>query len=290
MFDGFEKKRVSVEGVNIFCRVKGQGEPVLLLHGFPQTHAMWADVAEDLARDYAVVCTDLRGYGASDKPKGVENYSFRAMGADQVALMAALGFERFHLVGHDRGGRTAHRMSLDFPQAIKSLTLMDIIPTYLLLDALNKNVARAYYHWLFLAQPHPFPETLIKADPDYYYESCLLGWGASRLEDFAQEQLAAYRRAWSDEECIRAMCDDYRAAIDLDFGLDQADLGRKVSAPALVLYGADGAMGKAYDVGATWQDRLENYETKGMPGGHFFVDQYPNETIKALREFFSRIS
>lgn len=290
MFDGFEKKRVSVEGVNIFCRVKGQGEPVLLLHGFPQTHAMWADVAEDLARDYTVVCADLRGYGASDKPKGVENYSFRAMGADQVALMAALGFERFHLVGHDRGGRTAHRMSLDFPQAIKSLTLMDIIPTYLLLDALNKNVARAYYHWLFLAQPHPFPETLIKADPDYYYESCLLGWGASRLEDFAQEQLAAYRRAWSDEECIRAMCDDYRAAIDLDFGLDQADLGRKVSAPALVLYGADGAMGKAYDVGATWQDRLENYETKGMPGGHFFVDQYPNETIKALREFFSRIS
>ena len=286
MFQGFEDRLINVDGVDIFCRIKGQGAPVLLLHGFPQTHAMWAEVAQDLCQDHTVVCADLRGYGASDKPKGVENYSFRNMGKDQIGLMRALGFDQFHLVGHDRGGRTAHRMALDAPDAILSLTVMDIIPTQLLLDDLNKNVARAYYHWFFLAQPHPFPETLIASNPDYYYQSCLLGWGASQLGDFAPDQMAAYRTAWKDPNCIRAMCDDYRAAIDFDLALDQADLGRQVTCPALVLFGADGAMGKAYDVGATWADRLQTYTAQGIPGGHFFVDQHPKETGDALRAFF----
>ena len=276
-----------VNGQSIAYRVMGDGPPLLLLHGFPQTHALWAKVAPELARDFTVVTPDLRGYGASSKPRGVENYTFREMGADQLALMAHLGHERFHLVGHDRGGRTAHRMALDAPDRIASLTVMDIVPTHEILTNLRKDVAKAYYHWTFLAQPAPFPETMIAADPDHFYESCLLGWGAAKLSDFDAAQLAAYRAAWHDPETIRAMCDDYRAAYDLDVALDEADLARQVPCPALVLWGADGAMDKAYDVAATWAPRLADMRAKALPGGHFFVDQAPETTIEALRGFLT---
>ncbi len=289
MFEGFQEHRIEVDGTMIHCQVGGNGPPVLLLHGFPQTHAMWAQIAPDLVRDYTVVCADLRGYGASDKPRGVENYSFRAMGGDQVGVMASLGFDRFHVVGHDRGGRVAHRMALDHDDNIMSLTVMDIVPTHLLLNELNTPVARAYYHWFFLAQPEPFPEEMILENPNRYYESCLLGWGASKLQDFAPNQMAAYRQAWSDPDCVRAMCDDYRAAIDFDFAIDAADLDQKVLCPSLVLYGADGAMAKAYDVGATWHDRLATYEVEAVTGGHFFVDQSPQETVAVLRAFLTRL-
>jgi haloacetate dehalogenase len=278
---------MEVDGQSIFCRTCGDGPPVLLLHGFPQTHAMWHAVAPELARDFTVVVADLRGYGASSKPDGTEHYSFRHMAADQLALMRGLGFDRFHLVGHDRGGRVAHRLALDAPEAVQSLTLMDIVPTHLLLDDLNRHVARAYYHWFFLAQPYPFPETMIGHDPDAYFESCLLGWGAARLTDFAPAALDAYRTAWRDPETIRGMCADYRAALDVDFDHDAADLGRQVRCPALVLYGAQGAMAQAYDVPATWADRLEQMRAAAIPGGHFFIDQHPAETTRALRGFLS---
>lgn len=280
-----ETGQAQVNGQTIAYSRQGSGPAVLLLHGFPQTQAMWQEVAPMLADRFTVVTADLRGYGASSKPDGMEAMGFREMGKDQVALMAALGHSRFHLVGHDRGARTAHRMTLDHPEAIASLTLLDIIPTHLLLNDLRQEVARAYYHWFFLSQPAPFPEEMIEADPDRYFESCLLGWGGASLQDFPPEALEAYRRSWRDKATIHSMCNDYRAAIDVDFALDAADLDRRVNCPALVLYGATGAMAKHYDVEATWAPHLSDMRCAAIPGGHFFVDQYPAETTEALLTF-----
>lgn len=273
-----------VNGQSIAYTLTGNGAPVLLLHGFPQTQAMWHAIAPILAKDFTVITADLRGYGDSSKPAHLEDMSFRHMAADQIALMRHLGHDRFHLVGHDRGGRTAHRLALDAPQAVLSLTLMDIVPTHLLLSDLTQEVARAYYHWFFLAQPAPFPETLIGHDPDAYFESCLAGWGGG-LDGFDPTAHAAYRTAWRDADCIRTMCNDYRAAIDVDFALDAQDLGRKIDVPALVLFGADGVMGKAYDVPQTWTDRLADIQSAAIPGGHFFPDIEPDKTAQALLEF-----
>lgn len=276
-------------GQRICYRRLGSGPPLLLLHGFPQTHAMWHAVAPQLAEQFTVVTPDLRGYGASSKPEGTAPYAFRHMAADQVALMRHLGFERFHVAGHDRGGRVAHRLALDAAEQVLSLTVMDIVPTHLLLDDLTRQVATAYYHWFFLAQPFPFPETMIGHDPDAYFESCLLGWGAAKLQDFDPDTLAAYRAAWRDPETIRGMCADYRAAIHHDFDLDAQDLDRRVTCPALVLYGADGAMARAYDVPATWTDRLRDMRSAAIPGGHFFIDQSPDDSADALRHFLTAI-
>lgn len=288
----FQDRRVTVNGVEIAVTVGGDGPPVLLLHGFPQTREMWQPIAAELATHHSVVAADLRGYGASgvpaqDRPQNCDAYSFREMGRDQLALMAALGFDRFHLAGHDRGARVAHRMALDAPERVASLTLMDIVPTHLLLTDLTHKVARSYYHWFFLAQPHPFPERLIAPDPDYFFESCLLGWGGARLEDLHPEALAAYRTAWRRPEVIFGMCQDYRAAIRHDLPLDEGDLSRKLTCPALVLYGADGAMARAYDVPATWADRLAQMQSEAVPGGHFFPDTAPEATAAALGRFLS---
>jgi haloacetate dehalogenase len=262
----------------------GDGPPVLLLHGFPQNRAMWHRIAPNLAQNFTVVTADLRGYGASSKPKKMRDMSFRHMAADQKELMQSLGFDRFHLVGHDRGARTAHRLALDAPESLLSLTLMDIVPTHHLLDKLTQNVARAYYHWFFLAQPAPFPETLIGHDPDAFYQSCLAGWGGS-LSDFDIYALDAYRLAWRDPDCIRAMCNDYRAAIDIDFSLDASDQNTEIKTPTLIMYGKDGVMGKEYDVPDTWASRLKTMQSKAMSGGHFFPDTHPKETATTVRAF-----
>lgn len=272
------------EGITIAYDTAGSGPPVLLLHGFPQTRAMWHAIAPALAQDFTIVTADLRGYGNSTKPARMQDMSFAAMARDQHALMTHLGHARFHLVGHDRGARTAHRLALDHTDAVISLCLMDIVPTHLLLDDLTQQVARAYYHWFFLAQPAPVPETLIGHDPDAYFETCLAGWGGG-MDGFDGAALAAYRTTWRDPDCIRAMCHDYRAAIDVDFALDAQDLGRTLDMPSLVLFGADGIMGQAYDVGATWADRLSNMQARALPGGHFFPDTHADETTKALSVF-----
>lgn len=284
---GFEDGVAQVNGVEIAYSVGGAGPAVLLLHGFPQTRAMWTHIASVFAQRFTVVCADLRGYGASSKPLEIKDYSFRAMAADQVALMARLGFERFHAVGHDRGARTVHRMALDHPETVESVTLMDIVPTHLLLDQLTRQVARAYYHWFFLAQPAPFPERMIETDPDHYFESCLLGWGAAKLEDFDPALLECYRTAWRDPDTVRGMCNDYRAALDVDFALDDADLDRVIDTPALILYGADGAMARAYDVPGTWRARFAQIQAAGIPGGHFFPDTAPQATADAVMRFLS---
>lgn len=289
-FAGFEAGVADVDGQQIAYVMGGAGPPVLLLHGFPQTHAMWHAVAPKLAARFTVIAADLRGYGNSGTPEGTAPYSFRHMAEDQRALMASLGFAQFHLVGHDRGGRTAHRLALDAPEAVASLTVMDIVPTHLLLQDLTRQVAQAYYHWFFLAQPAPFPETMIGHDPDAYFESCLTGWGSATLDDFAPDALAAYRAAWRQPEVIRGMCADYRAALLYDFDLDAADLAQRVPCPSLVMYGADGAMARAYDVPATWADRLSDMRAAAVPGGHFFIDQHPDATATALLDFLSDVA
>jgi haloacetate dehalogenase len=288
MFEGFDSRTLDVRGMRIACAIGGSGPPVLLLHGYPQNKAMWARVAPLLAARFTVVCTDLRGYGDSAKPRCAgdrSNYSFRAFADDQLGAMRLLGFERFHLVGHDRGGRTGHRMALDHPAAIRSLTLMDIVPTLTLFMQTNRHVALAYWHWYLLAQPEPFPERLIGADPDFFYETSLTGWGSAKIEDFAADMLAEYRRCWRQPDMIHGSCSDYRASATVDLEHDAADIDRKISCPTLVLYGAAGAMAALYDIPDQWRSRCSNLTAASIPGGHFFVDQFPEQTARIVGGF-----
>jgi haloacetate dehalogenase len=295
MFPGFESRTVHLNGIEIACVIGGQQHtdrtPILMLHGFPQTKAMWKSIAPLLAQHHTVVCADLRGYGDSAHPPclpDASNYSFRAMADDQFALMQSLGFEKFHLIGHDRGARTAHRLALDHPQAVTSLTMLDIVPTTVLFNETTRQVAGAYWHWYFLSQPAPFPERLIEANPDYFYETCLLGWGSAKLENFDAEQLADYRRCWRKPSMIQGSCGDYRAAASIDLANDMADIEKKITAPSLVFYGEHGVMNKLYDIAAQWQKRLANMQTASLPGGHFFPDMLPKETARILQDFVSQ--
>ena len=295
MFEEFQRHKVDAgDNVNINCVVAGSGPPVLLLHGFPQNLAMWARVAPMIvAAGYTVVCSDLRGYGDSSKPLCApdrSNYTFRAMGRDQVRLMELLGHPRFHVVGHDRGGRTAHRMALDRPDVLLSLAVLDIVPTYAMFMDTNRHVAGAYWHWYFLSQPPPFPERVIANDPDLFYETCLVGWGAARIEDFDAAMLAEYRRCWRDPGMIHGSCADYAAAATRDLEHDEADLERKVECPALILFGANGTMAMCFDIPAEWRKRCRNVTAQTIPGGHFFADQSPDETAGKLVAFLKRCS
>jgi haloacetate dehalogenase len=263
------------------------GDPaVILLHGFPQTRALWSAIGPAIAaRGWHVLAPDLRGYGDSTAPAWAPDgagHSFRAMARDVARLMDHMGVPRAHILGHDRGARVAHRLALDHPDRVISLALMDIAPTLHLLEAFDLPLARAYWHWTFLAQPTPFPETLIAHDPDRFFETCLAGWGAARLEDFDPAQLAAYRSAWRQPVVITGMCADYRATLVADLAHDRADRDTRVTAPALVLWGADGVMGRMYDLPALWAPRLTAMETGTIPGGHFFPDTAPDATAQRL--------
>jgi haloacetate dehalogenase len=286
MFEGFQRFSHMRDGVKVQYLQARSGKPaILFLHGFPQTHAMWAKIAPQFLGDYDVICPDLRGYGASDKPRDVAQYSFAEMARDQIALMQSLGYDRYHVVGHDRGARVAHRLALLAPDAVATVTLMDIVPTHLLLATLSKEVAQAYYHWFFLAQPEPVPENMIAADPIAYFNSCLMGWGQAEDAGFDPQQLSAYRAAWQDRETIRGMCNDYRAALAHDFDDDAADLGRCLDMPACIMWGRDGIMGRQFDVPATWADRFAHITPIDMPGGHFFPDHVPDMVAHKLRGF-----
>lgn len=271
------------DGVEIAYDQAGEGFPVLLLHGFPQTRAMWRPLVPHLAERFTVVTADLRGYGASGKPEpgeGSRNYGFDALAGDMLALMTSLAHERFHLVGHDRGARTAYRMALEAPGRVESLTLMDILPTDWLLDHWEIGIATAYYHWTFLAQPAPFVEEMIGRDPDHFFESCLLGWGSATLEQFAA--LDEYRRAWRDPATISGMVHNYRAALT-----EHRDgvAWQVLDMPTLVLWGREGIMERHYDVDRIWAERFSDLTAKSMPGGHFFIDQNPEDTLKELTSF-----
>jgi len=291
MFEGFTRAVARVGDVDISYVISGSGPPVLLLHGYPQCKAMWGRVAPLLTDRFTVVCADLRGYGDSSKPRCLpdrSNYSFRAMATDQVGLMRRLGFPRFHMVGHDRGGRTGYRMALDHPEVVLTLTVMDIVPTYTMLMETNRKVAGAYWHWYFLSLPEPFPERLIGNDPDFFYETSLVGWGATQLADFDQEMLAEYRRTWRDPAMIHGSCSDYRAAASIDLEHDTADVERKAQCPTLVLYGSTGLMAQHFDIPAQWRKRCAEVTSDSLPGGHFFVDQFPTDTARIVREFLGK--
>jgi haloacetate dehalogenase len=288
MFENFIRKTVAVDGIDIACVLGGSGPPVLLLHGFLQNMAMWARVAPQLARHFTIVCADLRGYGGSAKPTCLpdrSNYAVGAMAADQLGLMRQFGFERFHVVGHDRGGRTGHRLALDRPDAVLSLTVMDIVPTHEMFMATNRKVAGAYWHWYFLSQPEPFPERLIGNDPDFFYETCLVGWGATTIADFDPEMLEHYRRSWRDPKMIHGSCSDYRAATSIDLTHDEADIAHKVECPSLAFYGSRGVIANLFDISAEWRKRCSRLQQADLPGGHFFVDQFPNDTARILLNF-----
>jgi len=288
LFEGFERHRIDCGEATINCVVGGNGPPLLLLHGAPQNLAMWARTAPLLTDRFTVVCADLRGYGDSSKPRCAAdrtNYSFRAMAADQARLMTRLGFDRFHIAGHDRGGRTAHRLTLDHPERVLSLAVLDIVPTYAMFMDTTHNVAAAYWHWYFLSLPEPFPETLIGANPDFYFETQFTGWGKSSIGDLDQETFAEYQRCWRDPEMIHGLCADYRATLTVDLILDTQDLATKVTCPTLAFYGAAGWMAKYFDIPAEWRKRCADVQGASLPGGHFFVEQFPKESVEILARF-----
>ncbi|MEL3891085.1 alpha/beta hydrolase [Ferrovibrio sp. MS7] len=290
LFEGFETRRIAGAGAEIFCRIGGSGPPLLLLHGYPQTHAMWHKVAPRLAEKFTVICADLRGYGDSSKPDSDAAhrvYSKRATAADMVTVMQALGYPRFRLAGHDRGGRVSHRLALDFPAAIERVAVLDIIPTLTLFNTVNQAVATSYYHWFFLAQPNPHPERMIGADPDYYLESKLRAWSAAAADIYAPQAMAEYKRCFRDPRCIHATCEDYRAGASIDLDDDRADSHMRVDAPLLVLWGANGAMQKNYDVLATWREKARDVHGEALPCGHFLPEEAPQETFHALNAFFA---
>lgn len=289
LFPGFEQKRLAGAGAEINLRIGGKGPPLLLLHGYPQTHAMWHRIAPRLAEDFTVVCADLRGYGDSSKPATVPDhasYSKRASAADMVAVMRSLGFERFRLAGHDRGGRVSHRLCLDHPQAVEKVAVLDIVPTRTLFETVNQQIATGYYHWFFLIQPFDLPERLIGADPEYYLRRKTGQWSGSGFS-FDAEAWAEYLRCFRDPAVIHASCEDYRAAASIDLEHDRADEDKRIECPLLVLWGEKGLMHKAYDVLGTWRDKARIApQGQAVPSGHFLPEEAPEETYQALRRFF----
>lgn len=291
MFEGFSDVRVPVgTGVSIHARVGGSGPPVLLLHGYPQTHACWHAVAPRLvAAGFTVVATDLRGYGDSDKPASTPDhapYSKRAMAADQVLVMESLGFPRFALVGHDRGGRVGCRAALDHGNVVERLAVLDIVPTAAMYQRTDRAFASGYYHWFFLIQPAPLPERLIEAEPDFFLRHHLEAWGRSGVSVYAQDAVAEYVRCFRDPRCIAATCEDYRAAAGIDLEHDAADRHR-ISVPLLALWGAQGLVGSLYDVPELWRERALDVRAQALPGGHFLPEEAPGATADALIAFLS---
>jgi haloacetate dehalogenase len=288
MFAGFERGQVEAPGAGIELVRGGDGPPVLLLHGYPQTHAMWHLVAPRLAEDFTVVAADLRGYGDSSKPFGDEDhgtYSKRTMAEDQAAVMESLGFDSFAVVGHDRGARVAHRMALDFPDRVTKLAVLDIVPTRHVFETVGQDLATAYYHWFFFIQPYDLPETLIGADPSYYLRKKLGGWGTS-LKAFAPEAMAEYERCF-DPATIHASCEDYRASASIDLIHDEKDReeGRRIECPLLALWGGRGVMEGIYDVETVWREYADDVRGKPLDAGHFLAEERPEETTQELRNF-----
>ncbi len=291
MLEGFSDQRIKVsDGIGLRVRMAGSGPPVLLLHGYPQTHVCWHKVAPQLvAAGFTVVVSDLRGYGDSDKPTSCEShetYSKRAMAADQIEIMSQLGFNRFSIAGHDRGGRVAHRLALDHPDSVERVAVLDIAPTATMYAQTNQEFATGYYHWFFLIQPAPLPEKLIGSDPDYYLRAKLAAWSKGNISAFTNDAVSEYVRCFADPACISAACEDYRAAATIDLVHDAADADTKLQMPLLVLWGAKGLVGKLYDVIETWREKAEQVEGTALPCAHFVPEEVPDETAANLKEFF----
>ena len=286
MFQKFTKKRLIKEECEIFFVEKGKGIPVVLLHGFPQTHSMWAEVAPLFSDTYHVICPDLRGYGQSSKPEGYKNYTFRNMAKDVISILKYLNIEqKAHIIGHDRGARVAYRLAIDHPELVSSVMFMDIVPTHRVFADLSASLAFSYYHWFFLSQPYPVPETMIGKDPDSFYNSCLQGWGATTKSSFSKNQIIEYRNSWRNKDCMRAMCDDYRAAYHIDQYDEANDSQSPIKVRFAAVWGKDGIMAKTFDMKKIWKSQGKFYSGIEMPGGHFFVDQFPLETFRVIDNF-----
>lgn len=287
MFDGFSQRLIDVDGVTINIRLGGNGPPVLLLHGYPQTHVMWHRVAPMLAQEYSVVVADLRGYGDSAKPPTDENhtpYSKRAMALDMARVMDELGFDQFACVGHDRGGRVAHRLAADHRDRVSRLVVLDIAPTHHMYAKTDKEFATGYYHWFFLIQPADFPERMIGADPEYFLRRKMGHWSADGAV-FDPDAMAEYIRCFSDPATIHATCEDYRASAGIDLEHDEADLGHKLDCPVLALWGGKGLVSRKFDVLEAWRERAHMVSGMEIDCGHFLAEEAPDETHDALVKF-----
>jgi len=294
--EGFTRTEIATSGARIVLSYGGNGPPLLLLHGNPFTHVHWHEIAPRLARDFTVVCPDLRGYGDSSKPPGTSpggqphaNYSFRAMALDQVETMAALGFGRFHAAGHDRGARVVHRLCLDHPEKVMRAAVLDIIPQHHLYNHPTTEWATASYHWFFMIQPYDMPERLMSAEPEYFLRRKL-----SKTEKgtsfFDERAMAEYIRCFKNTATVHAMCEDYRATATIDRALDTVDFaaGRKVATPLLVLWGAAGSVGRHFKPLEIWRNYASDIRAaKALPCGHYLAPEVPEETYAALHEFFA---
>jgi len=290
VFKGFTKRTIRTSGASIHLVTRGEGPPVLLLHGYPETHAMWHGVAPDLARDYTVVCADLRGYGASSKPAGLpdhSNYSKRAMAKDMVEVMAALGHHRFHVVGHDRGARVGHRLARDHGKRVRSLTVLDISPTLTMYRRTDQDFATAYYHWFFLIQKAPLPETLLAKQVPHYILG-RIGRGPGGIKVFDKRALAQYVHAFRDPRTIHATCEDYRAAAGIDLEHDRKDLRKKIKMPVLVLWGKLGVIEAMFKPLADWREVASDVRGKALDCGHFLPEEKPQEVLAELRRFLGQ--
>jgi haloacetate dehalogenase len=291
LFPEFASTRIRTREADIHCVTGGSGPPLLLLHGYPQTHAIWHRIAPRLAMTHTIVCADLRGYGDSSKPPTSPDhrpYSKRAMASDMAEVMRTLGFERFALVGHDRGGRVAHRLARDHPDRVSRLAVLDISPTATMYAQADFAFASAYYHWFFLIQPFDLPERLIGADPRYYLHRKLAGWGSAGLSIFDARALAEYERCFAMPQTIHATCEDYRASASIDLDDDRADASR-VRCPLLVLWGANGVVARLFDPLADWRAVAEDVRGEALPCGHYLAEEAPEATLAALLAFLAGV-
>lgn len=293
LFPGFDTRRHTINGVELFARVGGNGPPLVCLHGYPQTHACWHRIAPRLAERFTLVLPDLRGYGRSEAPPGDpahRTYAKETMARDIVSLMAALGHDRFHVMGHDRGARVAYRLALDTPSAVDRLVVLDILPTSEVWEAMRAAGARRSYHWAFLSQPAPLPETLIAGAPRYYIEATLASWvGSKSIETLDADAVADYLTLFDDPARIHAICEDYRAGATYDADRDRADraAGRRIAAPTLLLWGRDYLGRGGTDPMAVWRNWCDRVDGADLPTGHFLVEEAPDAALGHILPFLS---
>lgn len=281
-----------VNGLNIHCRIGGEGPPLLLLHGHPQTHVIWHKVADQLAENFTVVAADLRGYGDSDKPVVSEasaSYSKRIMARDQLMLMQSFGFAQFSVLAHDRGARVAHRLALDHPDAVTRMILLDIAPTLAMYTQANEEFARAYWHWFFLIRPTPLPETLIEADPENYLRT-VMGTRSAGMGPFTDDAFSEYLRCLKLPGAAIAICEDYRASAGLDLEHDQADIdaGNKLNCPLLVLWGEKGTVGRCFSPLHEWQKVALNVDGNALASGHYIAEEVPELLLEYTLGFLKQ--
>jgi haloacetate dehalogenase len=287
LLPGFKRRRIHTSGATINLVTAGQDEPVLLLHGYPQTHVIWHRIAPTLARTCTVVCADLRGYGDSSKPKGLpdhSNYSKRAMALDMVEVMQALGHRMFHLVGHDRGARVAHRLAIDHADRVRTLTVLDISPTLKMFESTDLAFATAYYHWFLMLQPPPLPERMLAGQVPFNMLG-RVGRAKPDLSKFSKKAITEYVRCFRNPRAIHASCEDYRASGTTDLEHDRRDRGRKLKMPVQALWGSQAVVGKQFDCLADWREVAENVTGRALDCGHFLPEESPRETLEAITRF-----